>query len=251
MNNKGLHGRRMQKESRLFTLIELLVVIAIIAILAAMLLPALNQARSKSRDIKCTSNLKQLGTSMFLYIEGNRGIFPAVNQNYGSKNVKWLDVLYSFSFGVPTADNCSAEYIASGSGDTYRPYGIFSCPSSDSAWDFMQFARGYGLNFSLSSPNAGLLRSLGKIRKPSVRAMLLDIDRVGSWPDPVAQSRGDLNNTSGTGYRHQGRSGANVCFADGHVEARRSPEIPETIDDADNGYFWGSSDENMYLDRTY
>ena len=42
-----------------------------------------------------------------------------------------------------------------------------------------------------------------------------------------------------------------VCFADGHVEARRSPEIPETIDDADNGYFWGSSDENMYLDRTY
>jgi prepilin-type N-terminal cleavage/methylation domain-containing protein/prepilin-type processing-associated H-X9-DG protein len=105
-------GIKNNQSGRIFTLIELLVVIAIIAILASMLLPALNQARSKARTISCTNNLKQIGLQCNMYMSDFDG-FMAGGRNTSGSPPQWYVTL--------------ADYIVSPS-STYKGKAVWFNP---------------------------------------------------------------------------------------------------------------------------
>ena len=109
-----------------FTLIELLIVIAIIAILAALLLPALNQARERARTLSCINNQKQIMTILALYTDAHDGKILPWNGGRDGSSGKWQSLLYAYMSGTKVAD---WGFF----GPDNRPYPPFACPATTEA----------------------------------------------------------------------------------------------------------------------
>lgn len=111
-----------------FTLIELLVVIAVIAILAAMLLPALSKAKSKSQTASCLNNLRQLGLCWQMYAGDNNDVLVPNNSVNAGFPAPPLLKGASWCLADPITPQVQEGLLF----EFNRSLGVYHCPSDRS-----------------------------------------------------------------------------------------------------------------------
>ena len=124
-----------------FTLVELLIVIAIIAMLAALLLPALSQAKEEGRRTVCKNNLHQIYLGAMAYDSDFDSQVPQSNPAAWDGSMTTDEDQYAIGTTPPTGWAC---YIT----NNYVSFSLLTCPSQGWNPQVVHWWPGLGLHYS-------------------------------------------------------------------------------------------------------